>query len=77
MIQVSIEVGEGAALFRVPVRAKSITRAVSTMEGRYPGRSVRVVFPVDPEGFFVGVPKETGAEWDESRRALHAPMMRI
>ena len=77
MILVSIEVGEGAAIFRVPVRAKSITRAVSTMERRYPGRSVRVVFPVDPEGFFVGDPKETGADRDESRRSLHAPMMRI
>ncbi len=77
MIQVSIEVGEGAALFRVPVRAKSITRAVSTMEGRYPGRSVRVVFPVDPEGFFIEDPKETGADRDESSRSLYAPMMRI
>jgi len=77
MIQVSIEVGEGATLFRVPVRAKSITRAVSTIEGRYPGRSVRVVFPVDPEQFFVEDSKENRADCDESRRSLHAPMMKI
>jgi hypothetical protein len=43
----------------VEVRAESITRAVSTIERRHPGRTVRVVFPIDPEDFFVEGPQET------------------
>jgi hypothetical protein len=54
MIKVSVEVREGAARFRVGVRADSIDRAVSIMKGRNPDRDVRVVFPIDPDGFFVG-----------------------
>ena len=58
MIKVSVEVREGAALFRVAVQAESISRAVSIMEGRHPGRDVRVVFPIDPEEFFTGASKK-------------------
>ena len=54
MIQVSVEVREGAAPFRVAVQAESIGRAVDIIEGRHPGRDVRVVFPIDPEEFFLG-----------------------
>ena len=61
MIKVSVEVREEAAPFRVEVRDESITRAVSTIERRHPGRTVRVVFPIDPEDFFVEGPQETGA----------------
>ena len=61
MIKVSVEVREEAAPFRVEVRAESITRAVSTIERRHPGRTVRVVFPIDPEGFFAGDPEKTAA----------------
>ena len=61
MIKVYVEVREEAAPFRVEVRAESITRAVGTMERRHPGRTVRVVFPIDPEDFFVEGPQETGA----------------
>ena len=59
MIKVSMEVREGAALFRVAVQAESISRAVSIVKGRHPGRDVRVVFPIDPEVFFVGGSKKT------------------
>jgi hypothetical protein len=59
MIKVSMEVREGAALFRVAVQAESISRAVSIVKGRHPGRDVRVVFPIDPEGFFFGGSKKT------------------
>ena len=60
MIKVSLEVREGAARFRVGVRADSIDRAVSIMKGRHPDRDVRVVFPIDPGEFFAGAPKATG-----------------
>ncbi len=60
MIKVSVEVREGAAPFRVAVQAESIGRAVSIMEGHYPGRDVRVVFPIDPEEFFPRSSEKTG-----------------
>ncbi len=67
MIKVSMEVREGAALFRVAVKAESISRAVSIMKGRHPDRDVRVVFPIDPEGFFLGGSKKAEG------RPLRAP----
>jgi hypothetical protein len=70
MIKVSMEVREGAALFRVAVQAESISRAVSIVKGRHPGRDVRVVFPIDPEGFFLGGSKKTAG------RSLRAPSSR-
>jgi hypothetical protein len=53
MVKVSIQVSNGTARFSVAVRAESIQRAVSLVGGRYPGRDVRVKFPIEPEGFFV------------------------
>ena len=56
MIKVSIEVRKGTARFDVAVTAESIERALSLVAGRYPGRSCRVTFPIEPKGFFVGGP---------------------
>jgi hypothetical protein len=58
MIRVSIEVREGAALSRATVQAESIREAVSITRGRYPGRHVRVIFPIDAEDFFIEGPVE-------------------
>ncbi len=58
MIKVSMEVGEGAALSRATVQAESIREAVNITRGRYPGRDVRVKFPIDPEDFFIEGPAE-------------------
>ena len=61
MIKVSMEVHEGAALSRATVQAESIREAVSITRGRYPGRDVRVIFPIDAEDFFIeGPAKENG-----------------
>jgi hypothetical protein len=73
MIKVSGEVREGPAYFRVAVQAESISRAVSIMKGRHPGRDVRVVFPIDPEKFFTGGSKKTGGR---QLRPLRAPSTR-
>ena len=64
MIRVYVEVGEGTVPERVAVQAESISQAVSTMRGRYPDREVRVVFPIDPERFFIGGPEKVGADED-------------
>ena len=52
MVKVSIEVCYGATHFRVGVKASSIQRAVDLVKGSYSADDVRVVFPIDPEGFF-------------------------
>ena len=59
MIKVSVEVREGATFSRVAVQADTISQAVSITKVCHPGRDVRVVFPIDPEGFFAGDPKKT------------------
>jgi hypothetical protein len=56
MVKVSVEVRSGTAHFRVGVQAQSIRRALSMVGGRYPQGEVRVVFPTEPEGFFVQEP---------------------
>ena len=58
MIRVCIEVGEGRALSRTTVQAESLREAVSIARRRYPGRDVRVKFPIDPENFFIEGPVE-------------------
>ena len=68
MIRVSMEVREGTALSRATVQAESIREAVSITRGRYPGRDVRVMFPIDPEDFFIGGPAESGQSRAEGYR---------
>ena len=53
MIRVSIEICNGAARIRAAVWAKSIERALSLVRARYPDDEVRVIFPIEPEAFFV------------------------
>ena len=72
MVRVSVEVREGATLFRVGVQAESISRAVSIVKGSHPGREVRVVFPLSPENCFLDNPKKTRKETERSRQ-LRAP----
>ena len=54
MIRVCIEVDRGAApstmLF---VRAESILRALEVAGEQHPGGALNVVFPLDPDSFFV------------------------
>jgi hypothetical protein len=73
MIKVSVEVREGATLSRVAVQADTISRAVSITKGCHPGRDVRVVFPIDPEGFFAGDPKKTAETTNNSSRMRSVP----
>ena len=55
-LRISAQVQSGAARFRVGVQARSIRKALSMVGGRYPRGEVRVVFPIEPEGFLVGEP---------------------
>ena len=51
MVRVSIDVDAGSS--RLSVRAASIRRAIHMAEEQNPGCVLRVVFPLDPETFFV------------------------
>ena len=62
MIRVSMEVREESALSTATVQAESIREAVNITRRHYPGRDVRVIFPIDPETFFIDDPAE-GNGW--------------
>ena len=53
MIRVSVEVCSGAGRFRAAVWAQSIEHALSLVKARYPSGEARVIFPIEPESFFV------------------------
>jgi hypothetical protein len=53
MICVTVEIHEGALTRQVRVTAPSITRALRIAGDGKPGHRVRLVFPIDPEAFFV------------------------
>jgi hypothetical protein len=71
MIRVFVEVTKAAAPLRVEVRAESIGQAVAIIEELHPGRTVEVVFPIDPEKFFVDDTREAGARQDLSRTLVY------
>jgi hypothetical protein len=70
MIRVSMEVRGGTTLSRATVQAESISEAVSITKGRYPGHHVRVMFPIEPEDFFVEGPKSAEQKNNHSEEAL-------
>jgi hypothetical protein len=53
MISVTVEIRDGALTHRTRVTAPSIERALKIAGRGKPGRRVRIVFPIDPEAFFV------------------------
>jgi hypothetical protein len=53
MIRVTVEIREGALTYPTRVSAPSIERALEIAHGGKPGRRVRLVFPIEPEAFFV------------------------
>jgi hypothetical protein len=52
LINLSVEVSGEDGPFTVPVRAASIRRAAEFVASSFPGSEVRVIFPIDAEGFF-------------------------
>jgi hypothetical protein len=52
--KIAIEVRSGATRFKVALLAESIEGALELAKRYNPGKECKVVFPIDPEGFFVG-----------------------
>jgi len=53
MIRISIEVRSGTARFKVAAQAESIEGALEIAKRYTLGKECKVVFPINPEGFFV------------------------
>jgi len=53
MVRISVQVSNGKTGFQVGVQAPSIREALGVVTGRYPQGVAEVVFPIEPEGFFV------------------------
>jgi hypothetical protein len=53
MIKIGIEVRSSAARFKVVLVAESIEGALEMAKRYNPGKKCKVVFPIDPESFFV------------------------
>jgi hypothetical protein len=54
VIRVSVVVDSGTDLLTLVIEAESILRALSAAGEYHRDGRVRVVFPIDPEQFFVG-----------------------
>ena len=65
MIRASVEVIGTNSAFHLEVYAKNLQRAVDFAANRYPGYSVSVRFPLDPEVFFVERADDVGSEMVE------------
>lgn len=72
MVKVSVEVRSGTARFRVGVQAGSIRKALGLVGARYPRGEVGVVFPMDPEDFFVDGSAKAGVVEMERPKELAA-----
>jgi hypothetical protein len=53
MIKITVEVKSVTARFNVAVQAESIEEALEIAKGHNSGKECKVVFPIDPEDFFV------------------------
>jgi hypothetical protein len=62
MIWVTVEIREDVLTYRVRVTAPSIERALEIAGEGKPDRRVRLIFPIDPEVFFVPAASGTRRE---------------
>ncbi len=66
MVRISVEVRTESTHFRVAVWAGGIEQALSLTKACYPGGAAKVIFPVEPEAFFVkGIPPVSGVVQSE------------
>ncbi|MGH3146371.1 MAG: hypothetical protein ACRDTR_11290 [Rubrobacter sp.] len=53
MIRASLQVSDEKDAFSITVCAENLQRAVEFAANRYPGHAVSLLFPLNPEAFFV------------------------
>ena len=59
MARITVEVGSGAARYKIAVQAGSVRRALEIAEGLSPGSDLEATFPVDFETSSVEAPTPT------------------
>jgi hypothetical protein len=57
MIGARVRVANEGGSFTIVVRAESLREIEWTAKIRYPGSTVRIAFPIEPECFFAGGPR--------------------
>jgi hypothetical protein len=72
MIRVTVEIRERTTSRRVSVTAPSIAQALGLAGDGRPGKTVRVLFPIPPEEFFVKDGTQPVAAWAAEQTALRA-----
>ena len=74
MIGARVRVVNEDGSFSIVVYTESLREVEQTAKIRYPGSTVRIAFPIDPEWFFAGGPR-TGSHTDlEAMEGLTDPM---
>jgi hypothetical protein len=56
MIRAQVQVVNDGGTFTIVVYAESLRKVEQTAKIRYPGSTVRIAFPIEPEWFFAGGP---------------------
>lgn len=69
MITVRVEVLGEAGCFTVAVYAENLRRAVRIAKDRYPGSTVRIAFPIEPDDFFAAEPCRGGVDLEAAAEA--------
>lgn len=54
MIEARMDVDVGGSVVRVVAQTESILRVLELADARYSGAGTSVIFPIEPEDFFVG-----------------------
>jgi hypothetical protein len=60
MIKVRIDVRNEIDRFTVAVRAENLRQAMRIARDLYPGSTVGIAFPIEPEGYFAAAPHHDG-----------------
>jgi hypothetical protein len=69
MITVRVEVLGEAGCLTVAVYAENLRRAVRIAKDRYPGSTVRIAFPIEPENFFAAEPRRGRTDFEAAEEA--------
>ena len=67
MIGAQVRVVSEAGSFTIVVYAESLREIEQTAKIRYPGSTVKIAFPIEPECFFAGDPRPARRPWSEGR----------
>ena len=74
MIGARVRVVNEGGNFTIVVYAESLRKVEQTAKIRYPGSTVRITFPIEPECFFAGAPHTSASAALETMEGLTDPI---